>query len=819
MNLPSTLLLAAVGFAAACGRAPGSPGATTAPAATTEQLAGELAVARAGCTRCHAAPAAASARLLPLAGPALAEAARWHAADGGAAFLQRHHGGAAAADLAAWVRSLAAAAPPLAASAPTPGAAERGRRLFSERACGACHDPVVLDGLADRTDVAHVVAFLRDPAAHRPGVVHDFGLGAGEAADLAAWLLRAQAASGAAAAVPGFLFECFERQIDSAAEPPLTGLEPKARGVATALDVAPRTRDDHFVLRFTAALQVPADGEWTFVTDSDDCSWLWIDEQLVVRNEALAPHRRREGRLRLSAGVHALRVVYTEASGEQVLDVRWRGPGVAEQPIPATAASATTERAMVPPAALAAPDPAAVGRGRLAAAERRCAACHEVTDPGLAAVPAPAPAKPLAELGNGTCPQAPGALALLGAVLPALAAAHGPAEELQIMLQRDGCLACHARAGRGGLPPTVRAGLVEVEDLGDEGRLPPDLTAVGHRLRPAWLRRFLAAGEKLRPYVRVRMPKLPTELAAAYADHFATVDGRPGDDDEPTFSIEAAQRGRELVGAGGKSCITCHPFAGHRALGPQGLDLALQFERLRPAHFREWLLAPNRVRPNTRMPQLWVLGNEKDRADVDAVRAWLSLGSAAPLPTGLAAPQGLVLEPVDRVVLHGAFLKGLSARCVAVGSPLRTHYAYDVGHARLAWLWRGAFVDASGTWSGRAGQLLEPLGQDRVGLDDLELADAATTGAAAAAREVIGRRIDPAGYPIWRLRIGGAELEDHVVPRLAPGGSEVVRTLRVVAGTVRIAAGERSGTARVLGAPAAPVELHTGQTLELVYRW
>lgn len=799
----------------ACGGAPAVP----APLGD-EEAAAEVAVARAGCVRCHAAPASAAGRLAPITGPALAESSRWRAA-GSEEYLRTHHGGEAAPDLAAWVASLGASRPPLAPAAVSPSAIERGGKLWRELACQACHAPESLEGLAARTDHAHVAAFLAAPAAHRPTAVHEFRLAADEASALAAWLLRAQASTGAEVAVPGFSFECFELAIDSAELPRLDGLLPTARGLAPRIDASVGTRSDHFALRFVAELDVPAAGEWTFSCGSDDCSWLWIDDQLVVRNEALAPHRRRHGTVQLAAGRHALRVVYSEAAGEQSLEVLWQGPGTPQQPIPASAASATS-RALVPPPPGSAPDAAAVARGREQAIGRRCASCHAIDDPGLTAALASAPsARPFVELGHGTCPQVPGAAAIAAPAQRALGKPHGAQEHLALALRVDGCSSCHARDGRGGLPPVVRQGLTEVEDLGDEGRLPPDLSGVGRRLRPAWLHKVLAEGHKTRRYVKVRMPALPAARAAAYVDWFGAVDGRPGDYDEPPFSAEQAELGRQLVGVGGKNCITCHQFAGKRSLGAQGMDLVVQYERLRPAYFREWLLRPQRFRPHTRMPMTWVGDEPEYRGQVDAVRALLSLGAAAPLPNGLAGPtSGLVLEPRDRPLLHGAFLKGLSARCVAVGSPLRTHYAYDVEHARLAWLWRGGFVDAEGTWSGRAGQLLEPLGEDHVVLDDLPVGnepDPASGGGSH--RAVVGRRTDADGYPIWRVLVGTAEYEDHIRPRLAQGGSEVVRTLRVVSGTLKVAVGSTSGKARLLCTPANVATLQSGESLEVVYQW
>jgi mono/diheme cytochrome c family protein len=314
------------------------------------------------------------------------------------------------------------------------------------------------------------------------------------------------------------------------------------------------------------------------------------------------------------------------------------------------------------------------------------------------------------------------------------------------------------------------------------------------------------------------MPRIGAASARRYAELFARVDGEPGDLDEPAFALADVARGRELAGVLGRNCITCHPFAGQRALGPQGMDLALQHERMTAAGFREWLLQPATVRPGTRMPAFWWKGDDADRRDVDALRTWLSVGHAAPLPAGLGAAAGsLVLEPDERPRLHGAFLKGLSARCIAVGSPERTHYAFDVEHARLAWLWRGAFVDASGTWSGRAGRLLTPVGEDWVVLDDVAVASEPE-----ARRQVVGHRIAADGHPVFAVRCGEVEYEDGCRPRLAAGGSEVVRTLRCVHGTLRLELPAARGRLQwfVGGAPAAAHHvLEPGALLEIVYRW
>ena len=795
---------------AACGG--GQPAARSIGLGVEEQLAASVAIVRSGCARCHEFDAAAQARFAPAPAHAplpLHDAAAWWRHDGGREFLRRHAtAGEATDDLAAYVQHLGRAAPVAEGIEAGPVAQVRGEALFRELACAACHSPGFQAQLPQRVDFGRLQRFLRAPQERHPGRAHP-RLAEDEATAIAAWLLRAQVRD--AVPTPGFVWTCRELQVTQAGLPDLEAAPIVARGVAGSIEAGVGTRAHHFVLEFTATLDVPTAGDWTFVVGSDDSSWLWIDDELVVRNEALAPHRRRDGTRRLREGPHALRVVFAQAEGGASLEVLWRGPGQELAPLPKDRARA--ERTLhTPPPIGAAPDAAAVVRGRAKARTLRCDACHAIDDPEFAALPPPERARPWSQLRPGPCPHHPGGEALLIAGRGAVELPDSPASRLHVGLLRDGCLSCHARDGRGGLPAPVRQQLRDVEDLGDEGRLPPDLTGVGRRLRPEWLARTIAEGHDSRSYVRVRMPAFGEAKGREYAAWFAAVDGRPGDAGEPSFSAAAVERGRQLVGTTGKNCITCHVVGSHRALGPQGMDLLQQHERLQPAWFRDWLLEPQRHRPGTRMPPLWPTVDEAARADADAIRSWASLGAAAPLPDGLSKPGGLQLVPTDRPVLHGAFLQGLSARCLAVGTSERTHFAWELGGARLAWLWRGDFLDASGTWSGRAGQLLAPAGTDHVVLEDLVLGDGGT-------RTLRGQRRTADGYPVLEVDVDGARYEDEVRPRLVASGSEIVRTLRCTEGVLRVRLPAPGDGVQIVVAGGAEHRLAAGQSLELVYRW
>lgn len=815
-----SLLLAPFVLLAACG-------GESAPRTPREQAAlgaALHAVAAARCTACHAAGADAPAELAALPAPRLEGIGNRRSAGWLATKLESHHAAdaAEAADLAAALRAAWGSAP-LQACGVDGATVEAGERAWRESGCIACHAEAGIGGLAAATDRASVLAFLADPAATRPDLTaHGFALPPQQSAAIASFLLRSQR-KGPDEAEPskGIHWECFELRIGNAKPPELDGLEPSGSGLTQAFDVSHRTRNDHFALRFRAELTVPADGEYEFTCGSDDASWLWVDGKMVVENGAIAPYRKRSGTVQLTAGRHALLVVMTEAQGGEELDVWWSGPGFGEERLDGARLTARNE-ALVPPVS-AAVDEASAARGRAAWTARSCGACHADALPGAEGVPAvrAKPPAPLAELTSGNCPTLaePAALAPVQAAQAARRADVTPHVRLAHAMGRDGCRSCHVRDGEGGMRTEAAKGLVEVEDLGDEGRLPPSLDKVGHRLRPEWVRRVLGEGLRARSYVKARMPSVSEAAAQEYAQLFETLDAVPGDDVEPKFSSEVVAVGRDTVGSKGFGCITCHGFGEYQSSGAKGMDLAVQHQRLKPQWFREWLLQPTVHRPGTRMPTFWPQVTDAAKAQADAVRAWSLLGNAAPVPVGVKAPGGMRLEPIDRPVLHGAFLRGLSARCMAVGSPMRTHHAYDVEHARLAWVWRGSFLDAAGTWDGRAGQLLDPAGSDAV-----KLAKEATfrpADGSAGEPRVTGWDVDAEGYPTFLLAVGQATVRDAVRPVLNESGTTLVRTVRADGADVELVTGAVPGvlTTLVSGKPVESVRVAAGATVEVHYQW
>lgn len=88
---------------------------------------------------------------------------------------------------------------------------------------------------------------------------------------------------------------------------------------------------------FEGFVQVPALGEYTFYTESDDGSLLYIGDQLVVNNDGLHGMVEQSGTIRLRAGTHRIRVEFFENGGGAGLFVRWAGANLPKATIPGSA--------------------------------------------------------------------------------------------------------------------------------------------------------------------------------------------------------------------------------------------------------------------------------------------------------------------------------------------------------------------------------------------------------------------------------------------------------------------------------------------------
>ncbi|WP_375435492.1 GDSL-type esterase/lipase family protein [uncultured Hymenobacter sp.] len=119
--------------------------------------------------------------------------------------------------------------------------------------------------------------------------------------------------------------------------PDFNSLVPAKEGTTNEPTLAPRNRDEHFAFRYTGYIDVPADGEYTFYTASDDGSQFFIGSNLVVDNNGLHSLHERSGTIGLQRGKHALTVTFFESMGGQEFNVSYQGPGISKRTIPAAA--------------------------------------------------------------------------------------------------------------------------------------------------------------------------------------------------------------------------------------------------------------------------------------------------------------------------------------------------------------------------------------------------------------------------------------------------------------------------------------------------
>jgi putative membrane-bound dehydrogenase-like protein len=92
---------------------------------------------------------------------------------------------------------------------------------------------------------------------------------------------------------------------------------------------------DNFCVRWTGLIRCPLDGAYTFYTNSDDGSRLFIDGHLVVDNGGSHALRERQGQIDLAAGEHEVRLEFVEEEGEAACILSWAFEGREKEVVPA----------------------------------------------------------------------------------------------------------------------------------------------------------------------------------------------------------------------------------------------------------------------------------------------------------------------------------------------------------------------------------------------------------------------------------------------------------------------------------------------------
>ena len=94
---------------------------------------------------------------------------------------------------------------------------------------------------------------------------------------------------------------------------------------------------DEFAIIFESRIKIDKEGLYEFYINSNDGSQLFIYDILVIDNDGLyGAEKEVQGKIKLSSGMHPVRINYFQAGGGLFPGVKYSGPGVEKQTIPAS---------------------------------------------------------------------------------------------------------------------------------------------------------------------------------------------------------------------------------------------------------------------------------------------------------------------------------------------------------------------------------------------------------------------------------------------------------------------------------------------------
>jgi mono/diheme cytochrome c family protein len=583
--------------------------------------------------------------------------------------------------------------------------------------------------------------------------------------------------------------------------PDFAKLKPAATGVGKAFDLADARRHSNYAMSFEGVFRAERDGSYVFRTSSDDGSRLWVDGKQVVDNDGVHPQSEKSGKIKLTKGLHQVRVGYFQGGGEDVLEVEIQGGGRGRQNLASLIANDEASLAKVAPPAPKGDDfvvdAAMVEEGKSLFASVGCANCHAmqkltstVKRPAIAATHTGClgdkkAGVPWYDLDDGQ--KAAIRRRLVDTARPAV-----PTQSIAQTMLAFNCYACHTRDKIGGPEEELNKSFQTTQpEMGNEARVPPPLDGVGGKLRADYFKNLLNKGAHDRPYMLTRMPAFGTanvgHLLAAFVEADAGKFPKIAEVkfDESLAKVKAA--GRHVTGAQAFGCIKCHTFAGNKAEGVQGIDMTLMTARLNRDWFFAYLADPQKIRPGTRMPSIFdkgksllpgVLGGSPE-LQTEAFWDYLSDGKKAPLPIGVAGKKSIALVPEKDAIIYRNFIEGAGSRAIGVGYPEKVNLAFDANDLRMAMIWHGAFIDAGRHWNGRGEGYEPPLGDNILHLPTgpafakLAKADAPwpTASAKSLGEHFGGYKLTPDERPTFLYRIGDVSVTDTPAP--LPHGKDV----------------------------------------------
>lgn len=145
-----------------------------------------------------------------------------------------------------------------------------------------------------------------------------------------------------AAASSGLIYSYYQASFSNLGQ--LAGAVPFKTGTSANFDLSPRERNDNIAFRWDGNITIATAGLYTFFTESDDGSALWINGAQIVANDFDQGMTERSGTITLQPGSYPITVMFRQGGGGFGLNVRWQGPGVTKQLIPDAALREATSQ-------------------------------------------------------------------------------------------------------------------------------------------------------------------------------------------------------------------------------------------------------------------------------------------------------------------------------------------------------------------------------------------------------------------------------------------------------------------------------------------
>lgn len=149
---------------------------------------------------------------------------------------------------------------------------------------------------------------------------------------------------------PGLAYQFLEGRSTTLRD--FTTLAPTSVGITPTLSVTPQNHNTAFGYIFEGFIEMPRDGGYTFTELSRDGAQIEIDHHKLASNPPAWPQvcgsignsvQITSGTVAVKAGLHSLRIYMSHQAGPDAFSVKWQGPSMALQDIPANVLFHPTE--------------------------------------------------------------------------------------------------------------------------------------------------------------------------------------------------------------------------------------------------------------------------------------------------------------------------------------------------------------------------------------------------------------------------------------------------------------------------------------------